>query len=499
MILEMVDRLSAPARRARGGVRGLADQARAMGQRIRQAAGQVRNGERSLEHFARRARRLRQVALGRIFQAMGGSVRGLTRNLGSLIARLRLVERAGRAAGAGLRKLGGAGLGMLKNGLLAGGAAVAGGGAFALFDLFRTAGQFEQYQVQLEGLEGSAQAARKAMRWVQEFTAKTPFEIDQVMEAFVALKAYGIDPMNGSLTALGDASAGMSKPLLQAIEAMADATTGEFERLKEFGIRASKEGNRVSFSFRKNGKDIRRDAEFTGAAIEEALTGIFRERFGGGMERQSRTLFGMISNLKDSWTSFQLMVADAGIFDMVKKDVEGLLARVGEMAKNGQLKKWAEEISDRLEKAWSWGRKFVEETDWNKVGEEVRRIADAVGVLADTILALRDAASWLNVGSGVDEFLDSVPGRVQRLRGSLAPQSPGPAPGSPASRLPSGNSLYRGLSGKPTASAAPQIGGALKIDISSAPGLAVRATPAPAPGKMFPLEVRTGRTMRSSS
>lgn len=497
MILEMVDRLSGPARRARAGARGLGDNIRQMGQRIRRAVSDVRSGERSLEHFARRARRLRQVALGRIFQAIGSSVRGLTRNLGSLIARLRLVERAGRAAGAGLRKLGGAGLGFLKNGLLAGGAAAVGAGSFALFDLFRTAGQFEQYQVMLEGLEGSAQGARKSMAWVQEFTAKTPFESAQVMEAFVALKAYGIDPMNGSLTALGDASSGMSKPLLSAVEALADATTGEFERLKEFGIRASKEGNRVSFTFRKNGKDIRRDADMTGEAIEKALTGIFAERFGGGMARQATTLFGIISNLKDMWTNFLLLVAGSGIFDVVKKDLEGILSRVNELAKNGELKRWAEEISNRLEQAWNWGKRFVEDTDWDAVVQDLKDIAEAVKVLADGILVLRDAVSWLNTGSSFDNFLYSVPDKIKGLRGSLAPSSPGPAPGSPASRLPSDSDFIRRMQGKPPA--APQIGGALKIDISSAPGLSVRATPAPAPGRIFPLEVRTGRTMRSGS
>lgn len=500
MILEMVDRLSGPARRARGGVRGLADNVRQMGQRIRRAVSDVRSGERSLEHFARRARRLRQVALGRIFQAIGASVRGLTRNLGSLIARLRLVERAGRAAGAGLRKLGGAGLGFLKNGLLAGGAAIAGAGGFALFDLFRTAGQFEQYQVMLEGLEGSAAGARKAMAWVKDFTTKTPYELDQVMESFVALKAYGIDPMNGSLAALGDASSGMSKPLLAAVEALADATTGEFERLKEFGIRASKEGNRVSFTFRKNGKDIRRDADMTGEAIEKTLVGIFSERFGGGMARQATTLFGIISNLKDMWTNFLLQVADAGVFDVVKKDLEALLGRVNELAKNGELKRWAEAVSDRLQRAWKWGKSFVENTDWDQVGKDLRDIAEAVMAVADAVLWLKGVMPDGGFFSGeraVLGWIGSIPDKIKGLRGSLAPTSPGPAPGSPASRLPSDNDFIRRMQGKPPA--APQIGGALKIDISSAPGLSVRATPAPAPGRMFPLEVRTGRTMRSGS
>ena len=212
MILEMVDRFTTPAKRAKGGVSGLRASVRQMAGQMRSAVADVNNGSRSIEHFGRRAGRLRQVALGRTFQAIGSTVRGLGRDLDGLVRRLRLVERGGRAAGAGLRKIGGMGLGMLKNGLLAGGAAVAGGGAFALFDLFRTAGQFEQYQMMLEGTEGSVQAARKSMAWVTKFAETTPYELAEVMEAFVALKAYGIDPMNGSLMALGDASAGMSKP-----------------------------------------------------------------------------------------------------------------------------------------------------------------------------------------------------------------------------------------------------------------------------------------------
>ncbi len=501
MILEMVDRLSGPARRARTGVRGIADQARAMGQSIRQAAGQVQRGERSLEHFARRARRLRQLALGRIFQAAGSSVRGLTRNLGSLITRLKLVERAGKAAGAGLRKLGGAGLGMLKNGLLAGGAAVAGAGGFALFDLFRTAGQFEQYQVMLEGLEGSSTAARKSMRWVQEFTATTPYEIAQVMEAFVALKAYGIDPMNGSLTALGDASSGMSKPLMQAVEALADATTGEFERLKEFGIRASKEGNRVSFTFRKNGKDIRRDADMTGSAIEEALVAIMSDRFGGGMARQATTLFGIISNLKDMWTNFLLLVAEAGIFDMVKKDLQSVLENVTALAKSGELKKWAEDISDRLKKAWKWGKDFVETTDWDQVAQDFKDIAEAIGIVADAILELKrlkDDYSWIaQIGNSTINPLGTGMGLLNRLRGSGKSEGRAkPEPGSPATRLPSDNDFVRRLTGK---QAVLDVGGALKIDISSSRDLNVRATPVAAPGRALPLEVRTGRTMRSAA
>jgi hypothetical protein len=492
MILEMVDRLSGPARRARAGARGLGDNIRQMGQRVRRAVSDVRSGERSLEHFARRARRLRQVALGRIFQAIGSSVRGLTRNLGSLIARLRLVERAGRAAGAGLRKLGGAGLGMLKNGILGGGAALAGAGGFALFDLFRTAGQFEQYQMSLEGIEGSAQAAKKAMAWVTEFAKVTPYELDEVMEAFVALKNFGLDPMDGSLRAMGDAASAMNKPIMAAIEMLTDASTGEFERLKEFGIKARKEGDRTTFHYIKNNKKMQRSVSGDELEIKRVLTEIFSDRFGGGMERQSKTMFGIISNLKGMWTEFLLLIANAGIFDFVKGRLQGLLDKVNEMSANGQLQRWAQEISDRMIKAWEWGEKFIE-SDWSSTIQNFKDIAEAVGFVADGILAIKRAKDALD---GIDAAGDEALGRMQ---GNLTgPRSPNFPAGRPATKAPPRAPARLNQGFWPKQSSV-DVGGTLKIDVSGAPGLAVRATPVATPGSKLPMEVRTGRTMRGAA
>lgn len=500
MILEMVDRLSAPAKRARAGVTGLRGSIRQMAQQVRGAAGDLRRGERSLSDIARSARRVAASGLGRLFGRASADARRFGRDLAVVERRLKLADRAGLAMGRSLRGVAGIAGGFLKNSALAGGAAAVGAGSFALFDLFRTAGQFEQYQVQLEGIEGSVNAARQSMNWVQDFTKRTPFEIDQVMEAFIALKAYGIDPTNGSLEALGDTSAGMSKPIMQAVEALADAMTGEFERLKEFGIRASKEGNRVAFTFRKNGKDIRREADFTGSAIEAALVGIFNERFGGGMERQAGTLFGIISNLKDMWTSFLLLVAQAGIFDVVKKDLRALLANVEELAKNGELKRWAEDISDRLQKAWKWGEEFVTETDWDAVVQDLKDIAEAVRILADAILELKrmkDDFTWIgNIAGPVINPLGTGLREFNRLRngGASGGRPPSAPPRSPA-RLPSESSLFARM---PRQSAV-SLEGALKIDVSSSRDLNVRATPFQGPGKALPIEVRTGRTMRSAA
>ena len=100
------------------------------------------------------------------------------------------------------------------------------------------AAQFERFETVLKTIEGSSEKARESMNWIDDFAVKTPYELAQVTDAFVKLRAYGMNPTDGLLRDLGDASAAMGKPLMQAVEAIADAVTGENERLKEFGVKS---------------------------------------------------------------------------------------------------------------------------------------------------------------------------------------------------------------------------------------------------------------------
>ena len=63
------------------------------------------------------------------------------------------------------------------------------------------------------------------------------------------MKSLGLVPTESALKSFGNTSAAMGKDLTQMIEAVADATTGEFERLKEFGIKAKQNGDEVSLTF----------------------------------------------------------------------------------------------------------------------------------------------------------------------------------------------------------------------------------------------------------
>ena len=59
-------------------------------------------------------------------------------------------------------------------------------------------------------------------------------------QSYITLANRGIKPTKEEIIKLGDLASSQGKDFNQLAEAMLDAQTGEFERLKEFGIKASK-------------------------------------------------------------------------------------------------------------------------------------------------------------------------------------------------------------------------------------------------------------------
>ena len=169
-------------------------------------------------------------------------------------------------------------------------------GAFAS-KLVSVEREFGTLNASLVTVTGSAREADKAFALLTNFAATTPFSLQEVTAAFIKMKALGLDASESALRSYGNTASAMGKSLNQMIEAVADAATGEFERLKEFGIRAKSEGDRVTLTFRGVSTNIGKNA----AEIEGYLRRIGDVDFAGAMDARAKTLDGAISNLGDSW------------------------------------------------------------------------------------------------------------------------------------------------------------------------------------------------------
>lgn len=163
--------------------------------------------------------------------------------------------------------------------------------------IFETTAKFETYEAVMTNALGSKSAALLALHDIQTMASQTPFSVDELTSSFIKFVNRGLKPSMEDMKKMADIAASQGKSFDQLTEAVLDAGTGEFERLKEFGIQASKNGDQVSLSF----KGVQKTVANTPQAIQAALLG-FGELNGvlGSTDAISKTLAGTTSNLGDS-------------------------------------------------------------------------------------------------------------------------------------------------------------------------------------------------------
>lgn len=172
---------------------------------------------------------------------------------------------------------------------------------------------FDKLNSGLITMTGSAENAAKAFQVLQQFAKETPYGLNQAVEGFTKLVALGLNPSKDALISYGNTAAAMGKDLNQMIEAVADAATGEFERLKEFGIKASQQGDNVSFTFRGVTTTVKKNSE----EIQKYLLNIGNTDFAGAMDVRAKTLDGVLSSLADTFDGLVLNIAQSGFGDAV--------------------------------------------------------------------------------------------------------------------------------------------------------------------------------------
>ncbi|MGI9573913.1 tape measure protein [Alloalcanivorax xenomutans] len=262
---------------------------------------------------------------------IGVDSRGAKRDVDRLDDSLNRIERSGERADRATRRLGDGSRSAAQklNALRVAAVGFVGaiGTAAALSKLVSVTREFDVLNAQLVTATGSADGAAQAFEAIQDFASTTPYDLAQVTDGFVKLVNLGLTPSERALTSYGDTASAMGKDLSQLIEAVADATTGEFERLKEFGIKARSEGDSVAFTFQGITTTIGKNA----AEIEEYLIGLGETAFAGGMERRMATLDGALSNLGDEWDKLFLNISQNDVGGIIESSVRGSIAVLEEM------------------------------------------------------------------------------------------------------------------------------------------------------------------------
>ena len=248
-------------------------------------------------------------------------------------------------------------------------------------------GEYQQLEVAFETMLGSKSKADALMGQLIDTAATTPFEMSEVAEASKMLLAYGMegDKVNETLIRLGDIAAGLSMPLKDL--AFLYGTTMVQGRLytqdlNQFLGRGIPLADELAKQFGKNKSEVKKlveEGKIGFPEVQKAIEALTGEgsKFGGLMEKQSKTIKGQLSNIEDAWEQ---------MFNEIGKSQEGNIS--------GAL-----DITGKL----------IE--NWRTVGKVVLTAAAAIGsykAAVVTLAAIRkvsDTATVLNTGQQLRSVL----------------------------------------------------------------------------------------------
>lgn len=171
--------------------------------------------------------------------------------------------------------------------------------------VFDVTSQFQKMEAILTNTLGSKSAAQATLKQLQDFAAKTNFSVGELTQAYIKLANQGFKPTIEQMRKLADVANSTGKSFDQLTEAIIDAQTGEFERLKEFGIRAKKSGDDVTFTF----KEVETTVKATNESIRDYIVSLGDlNGVAGSTVAISNTLEGQVSNLGDAYDQLLLAI-----------------------------------------------------------------------------------------------------------------------------------------------------------------------------------------------
>jgi uncharacterized protein YwgA len=282
--------------------------------------------------------------------------------------------------------------------------------------ILATTVEFQKMEAVLTTALGSNSAAKAAMQQIVDFASTTPFQVNELTDAFVKLSNMGFVPTMEQMRAMGDLASSVGKSFDQLAEAVIDAQTGEFERLKEFGIKAKTEGDVVQFTF----KGITTEVAKSDKAIQEYLLSLGNlEGVSGSMEAIAATTGGAISNLQDNVTGLFKNIGDSssGFMNWFIKDLNNLISTFRNFGEVVELMNPFKTISESSEEARQYLLRVNDSTDdldltikdvassFDKMSIQTLLTADAQKLFIDTLVqegyTLSDAKSLLNTYIGL--------------------------------------------------------------------------------------------------
>lgn len=281
--------------------------------------------------------------------------------------------------------------GNIAMGVMAGGVALVG-------KAIKEAMDFEQTQVQMEVMLGSADKANKLLKDIETFAAVTPFESSDLINSTKLLLNYGVaqEKVMPVMKQLGDITAGDSEKLKSMSIAFGQMSSTGRLMGQDLNQMINAGFNPLEYIAKRTGKTVAELKDEMAAGkisvgmVEQAFADATAEggRFNGMMEKQSKTMGGQWSTAMDT---FNVKLREAG--GVVLPKLTGMLTAFNDATSGKNVGQsyltWMKNITQTVHPigmAWA----FVENR-MDKANEADIRLRNSITTLGEKMAMVRNS------------------------------------------------------------------------------------------------------------
>ncbi|MCQ4164706.1 tape measure protein [Tahibacter harae] len=285
--------------------------------------------------------------------------------------------------------------------------------------------QAEKTRNQFTQLFGSTAAGEKALAGLTKFANDNAQGLDQTRDAAIKLKAFGIDPLNGSLQSLVDENAAMGgsqERLEGTIMAVGQAWAKQKlqgEEILQLVERGVPVWDLLAKVTGKNVGELQKLSE-AGKLGRAEISGLLREigkMNSGAAAKNAETLSGLFTQLSSRVRTFFTDVSNKGPLEFFKQQLRDAIATVDGLAKSNALETWARKVGSAIvsvSNAVVGAGKFVAEYAGALILLAKAYAAVKIGTFITDLASI--AASAASAGKGITSLsgaFRALPGNVQ--------------------------------------------------------------------------------------
>ena len=176
--------------------------------------------------------------------------------------------------------------------------------------MFSAAADFEQLQIAMETMLGSADKAKKLLSELDKLAVKTPFQITEVQDAARQMLAYGIeaDKVVETTRMLGDVSSGLGTKTFPQLTLAYGQIKAKGKLMGQELLQLTNAGFNLAEAMGVTRGELMQMMETGDGVTFEQVEQAFKNATGEGgrfhnmMQNQSKTTSGQLSNMMDKFT-----------------------------------------------------------------------------------------------------------------------------------------------------------------------------------------------------